>query len=170
MMKCRGGIEILRHSKVVNSQGGFNNSSGCDWLLGRNRLLVRAVPTTHILASYIEQRARSRQTRNMHEYIAVQLRACGAEGSTARGHASIFGSDLRKRSWGPPTSAGLRVSQTHNGPHRRQIFVFSYFFFFSFFFYVLLATVIRQATYRPHSGCGLVVRKAFIRCVCVEPT
>lgn len=79
----------------------------------------------------------------------------------------LFGSDLWKRSWGPPTSAGLRVSQTtHNGPHRRQIFVLSYFFFFSFFFYLLLASVIRQATYRPHSSCGLVVYKAFIRCVC----
>lgn len=108
-MKCRGGIEILRHSKVVNSQGGFNNSSGCDWLLGRNRLLVRAVPTTHILASYIEQqyqRARSRQTRNMHEYIAVQLRACGAEGSTARGHVSIVRQRFTEKELGPTNFCG----------------------------------------------------------------
>lgn len=173
-MKCRGGIEAFRPSKYEGSGGkqsrcGFNDFAGCDWLLGtsrRNRLLVpRLTSWRHTLSSRPSTLAR-------------RPGICTYTSRFSFGHAEqkealqevthpLFGSDLWKRSWGPPTSAGLRVSQTtHNGPHRRQIFVLSYFFFFSFFSYVLLATVIRQATYRPHSSCGLVVYKAFIRSVC----
>lgn len=114
-MKCRGGIEAFRPSKYEGSGGkqsrcGFNDFAGCDWLLvgtsRRNRLLVRAAP--HVLASYIEQQAQHArsQTRNMHVYIAVQLRACGAEGSTARGHASIVRQRFMEKELGPTNFCG----------------------------------------------------------------
>lgn len=110
-MKCRGGNETFRPSKYEGSGGkqsrcGLSDSSGCDWLLGKNRLLVRGLTSwRHTLSS-------STST------LAHRPGLCTYTSRFSFGHAEqkealqevthpLFGSDLRKRSWGPPTSVSV---------------------------------------------------------------